>query len=370
MAPEPQKHRKIGFYLDGGGPATSWTFAIRPEELNRQEPSRLTVQPTLGGAWADTAGRDVSTITLEGHTGWRDGAGRFETLRATVFKDWHDRRILAAARGQDPDDVALYFADTLDRVTALVAPKSFALKRSKASPLLMRYKIELAVLDDEGEPASAPDAITGALFDPLRWMAARLGLEKLVAEIGVIIDDVQRLYADAADAVTQICVFMQSCAQRALDAVDAVEGGVDRLTAPFLETVQRLAEAARNGIGALARVQSASPVKSALMRAASTMNDIACTLANGFGVSRQFASYDDLYGASSCSSTGGGRGWSTFAEEGSNPFHSLFPPVAARLTLSTSGRDALDTLRRDPLGLTPTTAAAALAALAAGATLP
>lgn len=375
MAPPSQKHRKIGFYLEGGGGGTkTWNFVIRPEELTRQEPSRLAIQQTLGGAWADSFDRGVSFITLAGHTGWRggvggDGAAQFEKLRATVFTDWHERRATAAARGQDPDDVKLFFADTLDKITALVAVKSFSLRRSKSSPLVMKYQIQLAVLDDAAKPDSINDAITGALFNPLRWLAAKLGLENLFDEVGGIISDIKQVYSDIVDIVTDVCAFVQSCVQLVLDVIDAGSGVIDELTAPILQTVQMVSEATRNGFAALARAQTAFSIKSVLMRAASAMNDIACTINHGFDTGRYFRSYDDLFGASSCSSTGGGRPWSTFAEQQKNPFNSMFPPVSSRMTVSTGGRDALDTLRRDPLTLTPAVATQALAALPAGVTV-
>ena len=73
MAPPSQKFRRIGFALTGPGPDVRYDFVIRPEELTRQEASRLAVQQTLGGAWVDSFGRNLSSITIAGHTGWRGG---------------------------------------------------------------------------------------------------------------------------------------------------------------------------------------------------------------------------------------------------------------------------------------------------------
>ncbi|PWC44271.1 hypothetical protein [Azospirillum sp. TSO22-1] len=375
MTPPSQKHRKIGFYLEGGeGGVLTWNFTIRPEELIREEPSRLTVQQTLGSAWVDAFDRGVSTITLKGHTGWRggfsaDGAAQFENLRSTVFTQWHARRKALAEKGQDPEAVGLYFADTLDRITARVAPKTFTLRRSKDAPLLMRYDVSLLVLNDNAEPTSAKDAITGALFNPLRWLTAKLGLENLVREIGEIIKQVGQAYSAVKEVVTQVCAFVQSCVRLVLDVIDEVRSGIGNLTAPIFSTVQMVAQAAGNGFGILATGESAGAVKGLLMRAASTMNDIACTIANGFETGRTFRSFDDLYGASNCSSTGGGRAWSTYAEAERSPLQEMFPPVASRVSVSTAGRNAIDTLLRDPLTIPSVAASQALAVLPSGVKL-
>jgi hypothetical protein len=151
-APPSQTYRQIGFSLQGapGGPV-EFNFGLRPEELTVTEPSRLTVQQTLGGAWADSFGVGVSTITLSGTNGWRGGllsSGEelFRQLQTTCFTGWHQARADAIAQGQDPDDIELYFTDSLDDIAVVVAPESFQLRRSKTSPLLMRYQIKLLVL--------------------------------------------------------------------------------------------------------------------------------------------------------------------------------------------------------------------------------
>lgn len=375
MTPPSQKHRKIGFYLEGGeGGVQTWNFTIRPEELIREEPSRLTVQQTLGSAWVDAFDRGVGTITLKGHTGWRggfggDGATQFETLRSTIFTQWHARRASLAAKGQDPEAVGLYFADTLDRITARVAPKLFKLQRSKDAPLLMRYDVSLLVLDDSAGPAGSRDAITGALFNPLRWLAAKLGLENLIGEIDQIVRQVAQVYASVKEVVTQVCTFVRSGVQLVLDVIDEIRSGIGTLTAPIFSTAQMVAQAAGNGFGILAAGEPASAVKGLLMRAASTMNDIACTIANGFETGRYFRSFDDLYGAGNCSSTGGGRPWSTYAEAERSPLQEMFPPVAARVSVSTAGRNAIDTLLRDPLTIPSAAAFQALAVLPSGVRL-
>lgn len=160
--PPSQKNRRITFDLSGGGAAGTVDMVIRPEELTRVEPSRLSVQQTLAGAWADAFDRGVATIRISGHTGWHgaaastggglSGEAQFQTLRTTAFQGWHDARGALVAAGQDPAAVEMVFIDELDRFSALVAPKVFTLRRSKTRPLLMMYVIELLVLQDLGDP--------------------------------------------------------------------------------------------------------------------------------------------------------------------------------------------------------------------------
>lgn len=160
--PPSQRNRPIGFY----GSTGAYTFVIPPEELTRQEPSRLAVQQTLGGAWADSFDRGTISIKIAGTTGWRggppdggqlSGEAQFQVLRSQCFTAWHSARAAIVAGGGDPSSVQLYFVDTLNLTADLVAPKSFTLRRSKQSPLLLRYSIELLVLQDAATP------ITGGL---------------------------------------------------------------------------------------------------------------------------------------------------------------------------------------------------------------
>lgn len=185
VTPPDQRVRPIGFRLSGGGAAGLHMMAVNPEDLAWIEPTRLTVQNTLGGAWADHWDRAVATIRLSGHTGWRPpgnggGAGgeaAFITLRDTVFEQWNTRRTEIARGGGDPNVVRLDFVDALDLRSALVAPNLFQLKRNKNSPLLQRYHIELLVLENLGSPGAIRDAVMDALNSPLTFLGGSSALE-------------------------------------------------------------------------------------------------------------------------------------------------------------------------------------------------
>lgn len=80
----------------GGNPFPSrFDFAVRPEDLSHQEPSRMQAHQTLGGAWVDAFDRGLSTITISGHNGWR---GCLVDHRADVVGS---RRRFCRFRGPD-----------------------------------------------------------------------------------------------------------------------------------------------------------------------------------------------------------------------------------------------------------------------------
>ena len=157
--------RPIAFFLEvDGNPGDPFILPIRPEDLSRTEPSRVNVQQTLGGAWADNFGPGVQQINISGHTGWRgmdaasglDGLGQFFTLRSMVFEQWHALRQDRINAGRDPSTVKLLFSDQLDEFCWEVVPSQFTLRRSKSRPLLATYQIAMTVIDADAEIMYAP----------------------------------------------------------------------------------------------------------------------------------------------------------------------------------------------------------------------
>lgn len=183
MPPPLQMNRPIGFIGSHTAPVN---LTIRPEELTRFEPSRLAVQSTLGGAWADSFDRGIATIKISGHTGWRgagaaglglgglSGEAQFQTLRTNAFVGWHNARAQIVASGGDPSVVTLTFVDTLNLFSDIVAPKSFTLRRSKSRPLLMMYSIEMLVLDDAASPLAAATGVIQGLANGVLAQAAQI----------------------------------------------------------------------------------------------------------------------------------------------------------------------------------------------------
>ena len=347
-------------------------FAIRPEDLNYQQPSRLNVQQTFGGAWADSYGAGLRTISMSGHTGWRgsltmNGEDLFYALRDTVMTGWHSRREAAARNGIDPADVRLSFVDTLDDFSGTVAPRSFTLRRSRASPLLMRYQLQLVVLDDGNDATTVVDSNVSALSNPLRWLAGVTGLGNLLGTLESTIGDVRRVFGVISEAPGRLIAIVRNGIDTVQGVARDARGIFDGPNAALHALMSDLTLASRNGFGVLARSPDLTDSQRGVaMAAASQSADAHCTLANSFTVGRYFRSYEELFGASLCSSTAGGRPWSTFAEQDQSGLAALFPPVASRVSIDQGGRDALAALRRDPLTLDPAQVPGLMAAAADG----
>ncbi len=359
MTPPSQRYRSIGFYLSGGaGEDVKLDLQIRPEELDVQEPSRLVVQQTIGGAWADSFGRGVTAINLSGTLGWRgslllSGEDAFAALRSTVLLQWHQRREDAAANGTDPDSVTLTFIDTLDSLTYVVAPQSFSMRRSRSSPLLIRYQIRLLVLADADAPNGILDQIEAALNNPLRWLAGVTGLGGTLATLQSYLSQGQALFGAASAAVNGVVATAAGLLQQVSSIAGAASGVFTGASYGVLTTALSLTRAVSNALNALS-TDDTLPIAARLpaLRLAAVFNDASCTMSNCFSGGQQFVSYDDLSGASSCSSTGGGEPISIFTAAGTNPFDTLFPPLGAGVTVSPPAAAAMASLlSTDPLAL-------------------
>lgn len=348
--------RPISFVLDdrtsGDLLPSSVDLAIRPEDLTRGDPSRLNVQQTLGGAWADNFGPGVPTITISGHTGWRplagslgDGEARFQALKTTVFDQWHAKRRDAVQAGRDPDLVQLVFSDSLDGFTVVVAPMSFTLRRSRSRPLIYQYQISLTVLDQNVDQTSFLSKLgvdTGALES--------LGLDSLTASINEItqaINDVQA-WIDRT-LVAPVKAFMDQTA-RLYGAVRGLVAAVDGIAGSVISIAQMTARAGMNLFRSVAAIANLpNQIRSRLMQIAGAYSNVFCVLRNALRQQLYYEDYNPLFGSSNCSSTSGGRPLSTLS--GQNPFYSVVPtqrPLPVSVT--SSAQNGLRTLAdNDPV---------------------
>lgn len=354
--PPDQRFRQVGFLLTGGPEGdVQFTFGLRPEELTVTEPSRLNVQQTLGGAWADVFDRGIATINISGHNGWRGGpflAGEdaFADLRTTVFQGWHDARAAAVASGGDPDAVQLLFTDDLDRISAIVAPRSFTLRRSKSSPLLMRYQIQLLVLGDVEEPEIEGDPIVAALSNPMRWVSAINGLRDTILLIqryellalgtfGAFADPIRDFIGVGVDLIGSI--------------IDTAVLAAGVFTAPMTAILTvgiEVCQAAAAGFQVLADDISLPAQQIAyLMSLGAAFYGAACAIANGFNLTWVFPSWESIRGAGNCSSTGGGDPPSVFQQQNVNPFYYLAPITEGPVFITPDAEQAVGALRADPL---------------------
>lgn len=351
--------RPISFVLDDqatGGPPASVDLVIRPEDLTRNDPSRLNVQQTLGGAWADNFGPGVPTILISGHTGWRptfasgDGGERFQQLYDQVYVQWHERRAAAVQMGIDPDLVKLVFADALDDFSVVVAPMAFTLQRSRSRPLLYQYRINLTVLGDDVDGGGLFGAL-GGLFNADVLEAA--GLDSLTASINEItaaINDVHH-WVDRT-LVAPVRTFMQQTA-RLYGAVRGAVAAVDGIAGSLISVAQMTAQAGINIFRSVAAVANLpSQIRARLMQVSGAYTNIFCVLRNALRQQIYYEDYSPIFGASNCSSTSGGRPISVLS--GQNPFYSVVPTRAPLpVTLTESAQSSLRTLAANDPVLTP-----------------
>ncbi|WP_293372286.1 hypothetical protein [Nevskia sp.] len=354
--PTSQKsdQRPIGFTLLQNGqivPGGQLTLIIRPEELSRDEPSRLSVQQTIGGAYLDHYGVGISTISIQGNTGWRagiaeDGGQHFQRLRASIFHRWHELREEQQGRG-DPDRVEMIFTDTLDEIAVVVAPQSFRLQRSKTKPLLYQYAMKMVVLRDaavppvpvaEFERRSAGRVGSAAMEALATSMITRAAL---AAEVRTLFDPATRVLADLVDGSAAILGAVMGLTQAGIDAFDAV-------SAPVIFASRQVELATRNLVQALIEPLALTErIKRTLREVYSNAAEAYCNLTNSFQPNGQYLDFTGLFGASNCSSTTGGRPLSDFA--GENPFLSLYPSRSAPVMLSLDAQSAINEATQDVL---------------------
>lgn len=361
MQPSSQQNRPISFLLFDNGETdrfVAWQdLIIRPEEMTRNDPSRLNVTQTLGGAWLDDFGPGISSITLSGHTGWRgsqsqDGAEIFKQLRDTVFVEWNRRRSNRPNDASPPDDVQLVLADQLNGFAVVVAPQSFQLRRHKSRPLLSTFNISLLVLKamDVADFVTTQDFIRDAITAPGRTALARVALEENQRKQQEAMAALQKSGASKALVGASKALLDKSAAlltQVNKFATD-IKGEINSFTAPIMAVSENVLGASKNAFQILAMPSNlAQDVKHNLQNIASNFMDAYCNLRNGFERLMDFPDFSDLFGASTCSSTGGGRPISPWAA--TNPFAQIYASGAAPVTVSASAVGAFPVLKQDPL---------------------
>lgn len=369
-APTSQKAdvRPIGFVLDTGkGTPAQLQLNIRPEDLTISEPSRLSVQQTLKGAWADSWGQGLTTISISGHTGWRrssftgkDGMEAFKALRKLAFTDWHGQREQRVKDGLDPNGVKLVLADNLDSVTYVIAPQTFVLRRSRSRPLLFQYQISFIKLEDH------PDVVLGGMRLPDRlanpssiFGAAALSLKESTDKIrnlaNTISSGIDQSIGRPAKAFMNMTAEVLKLTQ---DTVGSVQGSVDIVTGSLIRVATDLSVAGRNIFHTIAAVQSLPVgIRQSCMEVAAAYSNAYCLLRNAFRGADIYEEYDPFYGASNCSSTAGGRALSPL--RGENPFYRLVSTSSLPAVQTPEAQAATRKLAQmDVLSTTPDTAMA------------
>ena len=311
QAPTSQTGLDIGFVLDTGGSLQSFTLPIRPEDMVRTTPSRMTVLQTIDGdGWVDNFGQGLGQITIAGHTGWRinsagdDWGTSFQKLKTTAFDGWHSARADAAKAGTDPNSVRLIFVDTLNNLTQVVAPVSFQLKRSKSRPLLMQYNITMSVLGAAGEYFAIDSAPT--ITSNIK-QAALDSLSQSLAELADKTSSVQQWCTNQIAPVAQSVYNFMSQTQSVMTSVQNSVTSVGTVTTELGAVSGMIATSGMNIFHTLGSIVGLpSSIKAQLMSVASIYTNMMCLMTNSFTSGASMPNYSSFYGASACSSTSGG----------------------------------------------------------------
>lgn len=325
--------RPISFLLDSGGGSLSdpVMLKVRPEDLTRTEPSRITVHQTLGrgiSGWADNFGAGLPTVTIAGHTGWRDtgtgedGIKAFERLNTLVMKSYHAAKQAAITSGMDPAGVKLIFVDMLDDFAWNVAPMQFVLRRSKSRPLLIQYNIVLQAIDTSADRAFRLPGLSASL--PAGLDSLMGSIDSIAGMINGVIDGV-RGWVDRTLVVParsfllktmQIYRTVSNTIRNGLSIGDQLIGVARMVTASAMNIFRTFS--------AIASIPSL--VKAKFMQVAAEFGNVFCLLNNALKGKLTFEDYSSLYGSSYCSSTTGGRARSALAN--ANAFDAIFPAQA------------------------------------------
>lgn len=322
--------RPISFLLDAGGGSLSdpVMLKVRPEDLTRTEPSRITVHQTLGrdrSGWADNFGAGLPTVTIAGHTGWRDtgtgedGVKAFERLNTLVMQSYHAAKQAAITSGLDPAAVKLIFVDLLDDFAWNVAPMQFTLRRSKSRPLLVQYNIVLQAIDTSADRPFRLPVLSASL--PAGLDSLMGSIDSIAGMINDVINGV-RGWVDST-LVAPVRSFLLKTTQLYRTVSNTIRNGLS-IGDQLIGVARMITAAAMNIFRTFSAIASIpSLVKAKFMQVAAEFGNVFCLLNNALKGKPTFEDYSSLYGSSYCSSTTGGRARSALAN--SNAFDAIFP---------------------------------------------
>jgi hypothetical protein len=356
---------------ESAGTNEEMTLLIRPEELSIGFPSRMSVNQTLGGAWADSFGEGLEEGTYAGTLGWRatsndsGGIERLANLKNFAYSDWHARRAAAVAKGDDPAMVKLILVDTLNNYSRVIAPRVFELKRSKSRPLLAQYRFNFVMLsrDVTGKDLLSDTAFGGFLGTIGSW------IDSFTMSINNITNRVKEAYRWIDRTIIAPVKAFVAKTQKLLGAVrNFVTAGVGIIRQ--VGSVAQLATAAAMNIFRAAALVINIPniAKAAIMNVVREFTNLFCLLRNAKSA-LGYEDYSDLYGASNCSSTSGGRSISVYSGSNTNTFSAVTQTPASPVVVTQNASIGLRNLASADLvttTLTPTTIGANLSAVNSG----
>lgn len=357
--------KPISFVLDNAGSiGEPITLPIRPQDLNRTEPTRASVHQTLGrdvGGWVDNFGAGLGSVVITGHTGWGgggrpDGVQAFLDLNQLVVHDYNEAKQAAIDSGRDPGSVKLIFADLLDDFTWSVVPMQFSLRRSKSQPLLLQYNIAMQAVSTSIDSPLVMLPFSGGIMAGLASLGGAIG--KLTSFVGQIkgmvstaVGFVNGVLSPIASTVRKFVDLSGRVFTITRDAVGAIQGGASSIANGLIGIAGDMAKVGVNIFRTLSSIAGLpSTLKATLTQVASAYNEVLCIFRNSLKPSKVYENYSDLYGASNCSSTTGGSPVSAYADR--NAFD-LMSGAGGPITLSTGAISGVSTLSRSDPVLAP-----------------
>lgn len=356
--------RQISFALENAGILSApVTLVIRPEDLTRTEPTRVSVNQTMGreiSGWADYFGRGLPSVTIAGHTGWRraarggnDGMASFEQLNNLVQHQYADAKQEAIEKGIDPAEVKLLFIDELDNFAWSVTPTTFVLRRSRTRPLLFQYHISLQAISTTIDEPSKDAPFMGSVSGGLAALEAVVGkIEQLSAGIVGVVNEVVGFITDGISVVAVVVGDFTRLANRTINAahsvIESVLGGANIIASDVINIASDLSSVGTNLFRTMSAAQNLpASLRAELARTASAYNEVACIFRNSLRPKRVYEDYEGLYGSSNCSSTTGGRPVSPYTN--ANPF-TLMRPAESPVQVSSSALASISAMKgADPV---------------------
>lgn len=348
------QYRPISFILhntDDGSAPVERRLIVRPEELTRSDVSRIQTHQTLGGAFSDNFGKGLPTVNISGITGWGQGSlpnGQleFEALHKLIYVDWHTARNKLAKAGKDPDLVKLIFNDALDNFTWVVACNSFILKRSKSRPLLSQYQIALTYVSDD---------VSDSLEKSKKALALKKGtvLTALASYLKKINDFVAMMRQRIADFFGPFREGIMLLSQITASVLFAYQSLVTGGILHELNNISSLLVTSLfNVMQTITSIQNLpSDVMYSIGGFSSALLSVYCIMSNHLVPQMTLPNYDDVYGASICSSTTGGRPLSKYQEV--NTFEAITPETASKVYVTGEASAALTSLSKMDVALHP-----------------
>ncbi|EJG5414278.1 hypothetical protein NAD41_000879 [Salmonella enterica] len=350
------------------GISNTVTLKIRPEDLTRTEPQRVTTTQTLGRGvvgWTDHFGEGLPSLQIAGHTGWhssqgsgQDGAQAFESLNNLVAHTFPEAVQDAINAGKDPSQVRLIFVDMLDGFSWVVVPQSFVLRRSRSRPLLFQYNIQLQCVSTDLDNPLMILPFSGSVSGGLK------ALNDVVGKIEGFGQDIEGWIHTAVTAKDNIISPISTTVKtftgmttRVFNTVNSVVAtGKNAINSTANDLIGIASDVAKVGMNlnrTIANLQSVpQDVMHSLMRVSGAYSEAFCILNNSLKPRKTYRNYDGLFGASNCSSTTGGSQPSRYAN--TNAF-ALMNERQKPITLNAEARSAISTLgNADPVLGPPT----------------